>query len=104
MGRLNFSGTRVTVFPFTMTRVPDFQCSTPAFQMGSDCQAVNGSAAHSSRRFRERFQYVLWAKADTHENLILDYVAIARLLALPEQYQQDQLLIVEAVKRYGTLF
>ncbi len=50
MGRLNFSGTRVTVHGDTVTRVPYFQCSTLASQMGSDCQAVNGCAAHSSRR------------------------------------------------------
>jgi len=50
MGWLNFSGTRVTVRGNTVTRVPYFHCSTPASQMGSDCQAVNGCAAHSSRR------------------------------------------------------
>jgi hypothetical protein len=50
MGQLNFSGTRVTVFPRTVTRVPYFQCSRPASQVGSDCRAVSGCAAHSSRR------------------------------------------------------
>jgi len=45
MGRLNFSGTRVTVRGNTVTRVPYFQCSRPASQMGSDCRAVSGCAA-----------------------------------------------------------
>ena len=47
MGRLYVEGTRVTVCGNTVTRVPSFQCSTPASQMGNDCQAVNGCAAHS---------------------------------------------------------
>ena len=50
MGRLYVEGTRVTVFPHIVTRVPNFQCSTPASQKGSDCLAVNGCAAHLSRR------------------------------------------------------
>jgi len=50
MGRLNFSGTRVTVRGNIVTRVPYFQCSTLASQVGSDCQAVNDCTAHSFRR------------------------------------------------------
>jgi tetratricopeptide (TPR) repeat protein len=51
-------------------------------------------------RFREQYRFVLWASADTRENLVQEYVAIARLLQVPEQHLQDQLQIVEAVKRW----
>lgn len=51
-------------------------------------------------RYREQYQYVLWARADTRENLIQDYVAIAHPLQVPEQYLHDQPQIVEAVKRW----
>jgi len=51
-------------------------------------------------RYREQYRQVLWARADTPENLIQDYVAIARLLQLPEQQLQDQPQIVDAVKRW----
>ena len=71
-------------------------------------QAISGlggigktqTAIEYAYRFREQYQHVLWAKADTRENLVLDYVAIARLLDLPQQHLQDQPRIVEAVKQW----
>jgi tetratricopeptide (TPR) repeat protein len=71
-------------------------------------QAISGlggigktqTAIEYAYRFREHYQTVLWTRADTRENLIQEYVAIARLLQLPEQQQQDQPRIVEAVKRW----
>ena len=71
-------------------------------------QAISGlggigktqTAIEYAYRFRENYQAVLWARADTRDNLVLDYVALARLLQLPEQHQQDQPRIVEAVKRW----
>ncbi len=58
------------------------------------------TAIEYAYRFREQYRQVLWARADTRENLIQDYVALARLLQLPEQDLQDQPQIVEAVKRW----
>jgi tetratricopeptide (TPR) repeat protein len=71
-------------------------------------QAISGlggigktqTAIEYAYRYREQYQHVLWARADTRENLVLEYVAIAGLLGLPEQQQQDQPRIVEAVKRW----
>src|SRR6266446_816660 len=71
-------------------------------------QAISGlggigktqTAIEYAYRFRSNYQEVVWAKADTRENLVLDYVAIAGLLHLPERHQQDQARIVKAVKRW----
>src|SRR5439155_12712552 len=71
-------------------------------------QAISGmggigktqTAIEYAYRSREQYGQVLWARADTRENLIQDYVAIARLLQLPEQHLQDQPQIVEGVKRW----
>ena len=71
-------------------------------------QAISGlggigktqTAIEYAYRFREQYQDVLWARADTRENLVQDYVAIARLLDLPQQHLQDQPRIVEAVKQW----
>jgi tetratricopeptide (TPR) repeat protein len=46
------------------------------------------------------YQAVFWARADTHENMISDYVSIAELLQLPEKDAQDQMLAVHAVKKW----
>jgi tetratricopeptide (TPR) repeat protein len=74
----------------------------------AQAQAISGlggigktqTAIEYAYRFRSTYQAVLWARADKHENLVLEYVAIARLLHLPEQQQQDQPRIVEAVKQW----
>jgi hypothetical protein len=71
-------------------------------------QAISGlggigktqTAIEYAYRSRSKYQAVLWARADTRENLVLEYFAIAQLLGLPEQHQQDQPRIVEAVKRW----
>ena len=43
---------------------------------------------------------MLWAKAETRETLISDFVAIAQLLDLPQKDAQEQSVIVTAVKRW----
>ena len=58
------------------------------------------TAIEYAYRFRSNYNAVLWARADTRDNLVQDYVAIARLLDLPEQHQQDQPRTVEAVKQW----
>ncbi len=51
-------------------------------------------------RAQTDYQAVFWVRADTRENVIADFVTIAGLLELPEKDAQDQLIAVQAVKRW----
>jgi len=53
-----------------------------------------------AHQHRADYKAVLWAKADLREALVLDLVAIANLLNLPEKDAQDQNRAVAAVKRW----
>ena len=49
------------------------------------------------------YQAVLWAHADSRENLISDFVTIAALLQLPEQDMKNQMIVIpcrQAVAQY----
>jgi tetratricopeptide (TPR) repeat protein len=46
------------------------------------------------------YQAILWARAESHETLTSSFVEIARLLDLPQKDEQDQTIIVQAVKRW----
>lgn len=59
-------------------------------------------AVEFAYQHRNEYQFVLWTLADTHESLVSGYVAIARLLNLPEKDQRDQSITVEAVLRWLT--
>jgi len=50
--------------------------------------------------YREKYHVVLWMRANTYETLTLDYVNTANKLHLPLQDEQDQNLIIEAVKEW----
>jgi len=71
-------------------------------------QAISGlggigkthTALEYAYRFRDEYQAVFWARADSHETLVSDLAAIASLLQLPEQNEQEQLRVVEAVRRW----
>ena len=43
---------------------------------------------------------MLWVLADTRESLMSGYLAIAQLLNLPQKDEQDQAVIVQAVKAW----
>jgi hypothetical protein len=58
------------------------------------------TAIEYTYRYRDEYSAVFWARADSHETLVADFVAIARLLSLPEQAAQDQVQIVAATKRW----
>ena len=51
-------------------------------------------------RYREEYQYVLWVQANTAETLLSNFVALARLLKLPEQDARKQQIIVDALKQW----
>ncbi len=50
--------------------------------------------------YRDSYHAVFWVRAAISDMLILDYVTIAGLLRLPEKDEQDQNIIVLAVKRW----
>lgn len=50
--------------------------------------------------YRQEYQTVLWARAESQEALISSYVDLASLLNLPAQDALNQMLAVQAVKRW----
>ena len=74
----------------------------------SQPQAVSGLggigktqiAIEYAHKHRQKYQSVLWARAESHEALTSSFVEIARLLDLPQKDEQDQTIIVQAVKRW----
>lgn len=58
------------------------------------------TAVEYAYRFRDDYSAVLWVRAETREMVIVDFVALAALLDIPEKDEQDQMRIVEAVKRW----
>ncbi|TMD69932.1 MAG: toll/interleukin-1 receptor domain-containing protein, partial [Chloroflexi bacterium] len=58
------------------------------------------TAVEYALRYRDRYQYVLWVQANDHETLLLNFVALARLLNLPEQDAREQQVVVQALKQW----
>ena len=58
------------------------------------------TAVEYAYRFRDSYHYILWVQANAHETLLSNFVALAKLLNLPEQDAQDQQIVVHAVKRW----
>lgn len=50
-------------------------------------------------RYRDNYQAVLWINA-SRDTLIVDFGMLATLLELPERHEQDQSIVVRAVKRW----
>ncbi|HLZ55694.1 MAG TPA: FxSxx-COOH system tetratricopeptide repeat protein [Ktedonosporobacter sp.] len=57
-------------------------------------------AVEYAYRHARNYQAILWVGADTHEALISGFVALAKLLGLPQKNEHDQKVIVQAVKHW----
>lgn len=51
-------------------------------------------------RYRKNYQAVFWINASSHDAFSADFVMLAALLDLPEQREQDQDIVVRAVRRW----
>src|SRR6266702_608813 len=58
------------------------------------------TAVEYAYRNKDNFDPILWVKAESLESINSDFVTIAHLLNLLEKLEQEQHLIVEAVKRW----
>jgi len=58
------------------------------------------TAIEYSYRYRDEYKMILWVTSETRETLELDLCRLAGLLSLPEQNEQDQSIVVRAVKRW----
>ena len=58
------------------------------------------TAVEFAYQFRNDYDPILWVKAESLESINSDFVTIAHLLNLPEKQEQEQHLIIEAVKRW----
>ena len=58
------------------------------------------TAAEYAFRYGDEYDHVFWMWAATQDTLDADFVKLAQLLDLPEKGEQDQTLIVAAVKRW----
>src|SRR5258708_23733294 len=56
------------------------------------------TALEYAYRYRDDYQSVLWVNAAARETLLADFLTIATLLHLPEHKEQDQAIVVTAVK------
>jgi tetratricopeptide (TPR) repeat protein len=76
----------------------------------TQAQAINGlggigktqTALEYAYRYRDEYRFDLWARAATRDTLFADFNALAYLLHLPEKNEQDQNIVVAAVKRWLT--
>ncbi|HEY6540839.1 MAG TPA: helix-turn-helix domain-containing protein, partial [Ktedonobacteraceae bacterium] len=60
------------------------------------------TAVEYAYRYRAEYRAVFWVRAASHETLVTDFVALARLLELPERNAQDQAKVVAAVEDWFT--
>ena len=59
-------------------------------------------AVEYAYRYRDNYQAIFWITASTREAFGTDFAMLAALLGLPEQYEQDQDIVVRVVKRWLT--
>jgi transcriptional regulator with XRE-family HTH domain len=54
-------------------------------------------------RYRQQYRFVFWTNAATWETIMADIACIASLLQLPECQEQDQIRVLQAVRRWFTI-
>jgi hypothetical protein len=59
-------------------------------------------AVEYAHRHAKEYEAVLWVRAETQENLVSGYVEMAQELELRERDEQEQAIVVQAVKRWLT--
>jgi tetratricopeptide (TPR) repeat protein len=55
---------------------------------------------YAYRYYSDYPEAIFWARADSREGLVTDFGAMAQALHLPEEVEQDQNLVIDAVKRW----
>ncbi len=71
-------------------------------------QAISGlggigktqTAIEYAYRHRDDYRYVLWVNAATRDTIITSFLELATLLKLPERHEQDQNILVAAIKAW----
>jgi len=58
------------------------------------------TAVEYAFRYRDDYQFVLWVQANTQETLLSGFVTLAKQLNLPEQNEQEQQVVVQAMKQW----
>src|SRR6266568_4717210 len=58
------------------------------------------TAVEYAYRYCDEYRFVLWVSAATRDTLISDFVTLADLLHLPEKEEQNQNIVVAAIKRW----
>ncbi len=82
-----------------------------AFHSGktaSQAQAISGLggigktqiATEYAHRYHSEYQVVLWIRGDTREKMVADVAALAAVLNLKEQYEQEQSYVIDAVQSW----
>jgi len=49
-------------------------------------------------RYHSEYRYIFWVRGDTREKMLSDFASLASILELKEQHEQEQQLLIEAVR------
>ena len=92
-----FTG-REDVLALLHNRLMSSKASLPQVISGIGGVGKTQTAVEYAYRYRDDYQYVLWVKADSSENLESDFASLATVFNLPIKDEKDQNLIISAVK------